>query len=217
MMQNYLSPIPFDKKILEENNITAHLEELLSMAEKKLASHIINAKWPIDLRAKPELLDTLQIEGDTIYIDRSPISHNEKNDSLHAIDFLVPIWTPIQAISRGQIIYLQEDSEEYWRWEKYWDMCNVVSIAHPETKTMSEYIHLRKGSVREKWFKLWDRIRKWEIIWHTGASWRMDLPHLHFALYQTITWERNSYKNIKINFWEKKQDNDIDIRDIVVW
>ena len=69
------------------------------------------------MRAKPELLQTLSLrrrfQSKKIYLDGSPLTHNQENNSQHAIDFLVPIGTPIQAIADGTVIYIVEKFDEY--------------------------------------------------------------------------------------------------------
>lgn len=60
-MSKYLYPIPFTKEIIKESKYTAFINDLLPQLEKILSLETINAKWPKDLRAKPELLQTLSI------------------------------------------------------------------------------------------------------------------------------------------------------------
>ena len=68
----------------------------------------------MDLRTKPELLQTLRMgRNKKIHIDGSPLTHKTEYNSQHAIDFLVPIGTPVQAIHDGEIIYLVDQFNEY--------------------------------------------------------------------------------------------------------
>lgn len=113
-MSNYLYPIPFTKEIIKESKYTAFINDILPKLEKILSPEIINKKWPADLRAKPELLQTLRIGWNKkVYLDGSPLTHNEENKAQHAIDFLVPVGTPVQAIKDGKIIYLVDQFNEY--------------------------------------------------------------------------------------------------------
>ena len=60
-MPKYLYPIPFTKEIIQESKYTAFINDVLSDLEKTLALNVINKKRPKDLRAKPELLQTLSL------------------------------------------------------------------------------------------------------------------------------------------------------------
>ena len=60
-MPKYLYPIPFTKEIIQESKYTAFINDVLSDLEKILALNVINKKRPKDLRAKPELLQTLSL------------------------------------------------------------------------------------------------------------------------------------------------------------
>ena len=205
-MSKYLYPIPFNKEIIKESKETALINELSSELEKNLGTEIVNKKWPKDLRAEPELLQILSIwRRKNIYLDGSPTTHKKIINSLYANDFLVPIGTPIQAIADWRIISLQEDFDEYGIGEEYGDKGNYITLRHANDK-ISQYIHLQQFSVADQ--KLWKmyEVKKGQIIWYTWASWRMDLPHLHFAFYQDKlgTWENiplfypNSNSNSKI-------------------
>ena len=211
-MSKYLYPIPFTKEIIQESKYTAFINDVLSDLEKILALNVINKKRPKDLRAKPELLQTLSLgwwfQSKKIYIDGSPLTHNQSYNSQYAIDFLVPIGTPIQAIADGIVIYLVEKFNEYGIQQEYWEKCNVISILHPDN-TMSEYIHLDRLSPTKQHISVWSHIKKWQIIWYTWTSWRMDLPHLHFAFYKK--WQQQ-YKNIPIFF----PNSDSKVEDIII-
>lgn len=212
-MSKYLYPIDFTKEIQKESRYTAFINDILPELEKTLSLDVINRKRPKDLRAKPELLQTLSLwrwfQHKKIYLDGSPLTHNQEYNSQYANDFLVPIGTPIQAIADGRIIHLVENFDEYGIQEEYWEKCNVVSIQHLDN-TMSEYIHLDKFSPGKQHIALGSLIKKWQIIWYTWSSGRMDLPHLHFAFYKKT--EQDQYKNIPIFY----PDSDINIKEIVI-
>ncbi len=160
-MSKYLYPIPFTKEIIKESRYTAFINDLLPQLEKILSLETINAKWPKDLRAKPELLQTLSIGRwfKKVYVDGSPLTHNQKYKNQNAIDFLVPTGTPIQAIDDGKVIYLVEHFDEYGIQPEYGEKCNVISILHTNN-TMSEYIHLDKFSPRKQNISLQDNVKR---------------------------------------------------------
>lgn len=171
--KQYWFPIPVNKEILKENKLLAFDKE---MPPEKL--------W----RDFP------------FWIDESPISHNKENNTLYAIDFLVPIWTDILAVEDGSIKYIKEDSFEYGRGSEFWNKANYIWVLH-DNDIISEYIHLGWFSVTDLWLEVWDFVKKWQKIWETWLSWWMDIPHLHFALYKNI-WS-GKVDNIKIDFQKK--------------
>lgn len=172
-LKQYWFPIPVKKEILKENKMLAF--------DKKLPPEKLWREFPF-------------------WIDQSPVSHNKENNTIHAIDFLVPIWTDILAVDDGSIKYIKEDSFEYGRWSEFGDKANYIWIWH-DNDIISEYIHLHWFSVNALWLKVWDFVKKWQIIWKTGWSGWMDIPHLHFALYKNI-WS-GRVNNIKIDFQKK--------------
>lgn len=127
-----------------------------------------------------------------IYLDGSPSTHNQKYNSQYATDFLVAIGTPIQAIADWKVIDIKECFDGYGIQEIYGDRGNYITIAHAEDK-ISQYIHIEKLSPTKYSIWLGSYVKKWQIIGYTWASWRMDLPHLHFAFYENA-W--GQYKNI---------------------
>ncbi|MEI7563088.1 MAG: hypothetical protein WCJ39_05420 [bacterium] len=56
-------PIPTDKETRKLSEYTANIyqEETVSKLEKILGKGFVNKKWPEDLRAKPELLEILNL------------------------------------------------------------------------------------------------------------------------------------------------------------
>lgn len=209
-MSKYLYPIPFTREIIRESKYTAFINDMLPELEKILTKEVINEKWPKDLRTKPELLQTLSIWWrKKTYVDGSPTTHNIAYNSRDAIDFLVPINTPVQAIDNGKVIYIVEHFDEYGIQPEYGEKCNVISILHPDNK-MSEYIHLKKFSATTQKIQLGSNVKKWQIIWYTWASGRMDLPHLHFAFYEKI-WAAG-YKNLPLFF----PNNESMLEDIII-
>ena len=171
--KQYWFPVPVTKLILKENKILAF--------DKKIPPEKLGEEWPF-------------------FIDESPVSHNEENNTIYAIDFLVPIWTDILAVDDGNVKYIKEDSFEHWWGAEFWCKANYIWVSH-DNDIISEYIHLDMWSVSSAGLKVWEIIKKWQKIWKTWLSWWMDIPHLHFALYKNI-WS-GRVNNIKIDFQKR--------------
>ncbi len=169
----YGYPIPVTKKILKANKLLA-----------------------FDKKTPPEKLST---QG-PFRVDESPVSHNEAMNSLHAIDFLMPVGTPVLAVKNGKVGLIKEDSAEYWRWPEFGDKANYVNIIHDDG-TMSQYIHLAQNSVSDSGLTFWNDVKKWQKIWEVWLSGWLDIPHLHFALYQRVAG--GELKNIQIKFQKR--------------
>jgi len=210
VMSKYLYPIDFTKEIIKESRYTALINYILPELEKTLAWEIINRKRPKDLRAKPELLQTLSLRRwRKVYLDGSPKTHKQEYNSQYANDFLVAIGTPIQAIADWRVISKQDGFDEYGIEEKYGDKCNYITIAHDDNK-ISQYIHLEKFSLTNT-----DKVKRGQTIWYTWASWRMDLPHLHFAFYQDEV-ESMSWRHIRKNIPLFYPNSNSKIKDIII-
>ena len=114
--------------------------------------------------------------SESLDIARSPAPfHYKERSDWYAIDFPMPIGTPIRASLDG-IVEEAEDGFSNGKLQKrFYDRCNYVCIAHKGGEhTM--YAHLQRGiSVKKD-----DYVRAGDIIGHSGLSGFTSYPHLHF-------------------------------------
>ncbi len=109
----------------------------------------------------------------------------------HAIDFIVPVGTPIKAATAGIVIDVKSDGNKMGSTKKYEKFENFIEIRHDGE--CSYYGHLKRGGVM---VKIGDRVKAGQIIGYSGATgWLANLkePHLHFMvgkyLYRTAKFK----------------------------
>jgi len=105
-------------------------------------------------------------------------AHENYSEIRYAIDFVVPIDTPVLAIKGGRVISLKDDSNEWGIGSCFFDKVNFVVVDHKDN-TYSEYLHLGKGKVK---VKKGDEVKVGDLLGYTGLSGCMDGPHLHLNL-----------------------------------
>jgi murein DD-endopeptidase MepM/ murein hydrolase activator NlpD len=105
---------------------------------------------------------------------------SHKGSSKYAVDFAMPVGTPIHAARAGVVIDLVEKNTRGGANRKYAKYANYVVILHDDDTT-GEYYHLKKNGVV---VKLGERINVGQKIGYSGNTGFSSLPHLHFAVYQ---------------------------------
>lgn len=120
------------------------------------------------------------------HIERKPTqpkgiyAHANYPESKYAIDFLIPIDTPILAARKGIVWKIKDDSNEYGLDPAYATKVNFVAIDHGDG-SYAEYVHLKhKGVIVE----VGQKVEIGDILGYSGLSGSMDLPHLHFNVFK---------------------------------
>jgi murein DD-endopeptidase MepM/ murein hydrolase activator NlpD len=93
-----------------------------------------------------------------------------------AIDFLMPVNTPIHAAREGQIVDLKEDSSTGGATGNYRNDGNYIVVKH-EDGTLAQYFHLRQGGAE---VTLGQTVKRGELIGYSGNTGQSTAPHLHF-------------------------------------
>ena len=107
-------------------------------------------------------------------------AHENYPEIYYAIDFVVPINTPVSAIKAGKTIVLKDDSDEYGIDPSFIDKVNFVVIDHQDG-TYAEYLHLAKGKIK---VKKGDEVKPGDLLGYTGLSGCMDGAHLHLNVFE---------------------------------
>lgn len=142
-------------------------------------------------------LDSLPFPDGTKYEighSNGKFAHENLPESKYAVDFLLPLNTPILAAKEGLVFNIKNKSTTYHNSimlenlpilklrklaEKY---TNWVGIDHKDG-TYSEYLHLDTNvKVKEG-----EEIKAGYLLGYTGLSGILDRPHLHFNVFETST------------------------------
>ncbi|MBI2971628.1 MAG: M23 family metallopeptidase [Candidatus Aenigmarchaeota archaeon] len=119
------------------------------------------------------------------------ICHANFPESKYAVDFLLPLGTPVLAARRGSVVLAKHESDLYIGladMERMTDEelqafvaahTNVVCIAHGDG-TYAEYAHLDREAVVHKG----QSVEQGDITGYCGMSGATTTPHLHFNVFR---------------------------------
>ncbi len=111
-----------------------------------------------------------------------------------AIDFDMPVGTPVHA-ARSGVVARVEESHNRGCWE---DGCgrfaNYIVVLHGDGTT-GEYYHLmRDGAI----VRVGDSVARGQKIGYSGNTGHTTMPHLHFAVYRAADWGKT--QSIPVRF-----------------
>ena len=110
------------------------------------------------------------------------------HSNIAAIDFEMPVGTPIFAARDGQIYSFKEDSNEGGISASYKNKANYIIVKHSDG-SFACYWHLQKyGVLVKKGF-----VSKGQQIGLSGATGLVIRPHLHFSVKRILNYETNSF------------------------
>ena len=105
--------------------------------------------------------------------------YSHRGASKYAVDFAMPVGTPIHAARAGVVIDIVAKNTRGGANRKYAKYANYVVILHDDDTT-GEYYHLKKDGVA---VRLGGRVKAGQKIGYSGNTGFSSLPHLHFAIY----------------------------------
>jgi murein DD-endopeptidase MepM/ murein hydrolase activator NlpD len=109
-----------------------------------------------------------------------------------ALDFEMPIGTPVYA-ARGGIIYgYKDDSDEGGPFSKYKNKANYIIIKHDDG-SFGCYWHLKRNGVLVKS----GHVSQGQQIGFSGATGQVFRPHLHFSVKRKLNYQMNSFVKTK--------------------
>ena len=123
--------------------------------------------------------------------------YSHQGASKYALDFDMPVGTPIHAARDGIVIDLARHHNRGGASRKYARFANFVTLLHNDGTT-GEYYHLKQNGVT---VTLGEKVQAGEKIGYSGNTGFSSLPHLHFAVYQAKP--RGKYQSIPIQFKDR--------------
>ena len=105
-----------------------------------------------------------------------------------AIDFAMPVGTPVYAAREGMLYFYKDDNDEGGPFVKYKDKANYLVIKHNDG-SFGCYWHLQKnGVVIKKGF-----VNKGDLIGYSGKTGFVLFPHLHFSVKRKLNYDKESF------------------------
>jgi len=121
----------------------------------------------------------------------------------YAIDFLIPVGTPIYAAESGKVVWIKNNSKVGGRdKKKYWNLGNRIVIKHRNGE-YTAYEHLKyKGAI----VRVGQKVRKGQIIGYSGnTGWSTIGPHLHFEVFNNPSEDKSEGVTLKVSFEKLKK------------
>jgi murein DD-endopeptidase MepM/ murein hydrolase activator NlpD len=104
------------------------------------------------------------------------LSH--KGLSAYAIDFSLPVGTPVYAAREGEVVGVDVSNNLGGPSPEYRPYMNYVNIRHTDG-TLGNYYHLKSGGSA---VKIGDTVKKGQLIAYSGNTGYTTAPHLHFSV-----------------------------------
>ncbi len=105
-------------------------------------------------------------------------SFTHSGHSQYAIDFKMPVDTPVHAAREGLVVDIKEDSSIGGNSKSYIEHSNYIIIEHPDG-TLGEYHHVKHNGVI---VNLGQYIHKGDLIGYSGNTGYTRGAHLHFIV-----------------------------------
>lgn len=103
---------------------------------------------------------------------------SHKGLSAYAVDFPVPVGTPIYAAREGMVVGAEGGSNLGGASPEYRKYANYVIIEHSDG-TMGNYYHLKQGGAA---VSIGQKVKKGDLIGYSGNTGYSSGPHLHFSV-----------------------------------
>jgi len=112
-------------------------------------------------------------------------AHENWPQTKYAVDFLVPVGTPVVAVMSGTVHMAKSDSDRHGLDVDLAQEANYVVIYHGGG-TYGEYVHLGKDKIE---VQEGQEVREGDLLGFTGLSGCMSCPHLHFNVVKKVAGE----------------------------
>ncbi|HEX5623245.1 MAG TPA: M23 family metallopeptidase [Sulfuricurvum sp.] len=118
-------------------------------------------------------------KGSNVYVSQGYHGNtSHKGLSAYAVDFPLPIGTPIFAAREGIVVGAEVSNTMGGASPEYRQYANYVIIEH-EDGTMGNYYHLKQGGSA---VRIGDKVLKGQLIAYSGNTGYSSGPHLHFSV-----------------------------------
>lgn len=103
---------------------------------------------------------------------------SHKGLSAYAVDFGLPVGTPIYCAREGEVVGLDVSSNLGGASPAFRPYMNYINVRHSDG-TLGNYYHLKQGG---SVVRIGDRVTKGQLIGYSGNTGYTTAPHLHFSV-----------------------------------
>ena len=119
---------------------------------------------------------------------------SHRGASKYAVDFGMPVGTPVHAARSGVVIDVTERHNRGGASRRYARYANFVTILHDDDTT-GEYYHLKQYGAA---VDIGQHVKRGDLIGYSGNTGFSSMPHLHFAVYRARS--HGNFESIPIKF-----------------
>jgi murein DD-endopeptidase MepM/ murein hydrolase activator NlpD len=128
-----------------------------------------------------------------------PFSHD--GEQAYAVDFAMPVGSPVVAMRGGTVVAVKEDSDRGGNARSFAPHGNQVRIRHADG-TRATYLHLEKdGALVE----VGETVRRGQVIGRSGSTGWSQSPHLHVQV-DAADAHTGAYGSVPLRFADVRGD-----------
>lgn len=196
-IRGYESKTPLPYKLVLRPREKLKVLTLRNIDRKKrvgsFSSHISWSKGSIEAAPDKDFVYGLPFDKSHKVSQGFNGNTSHKGTSKYAIDFAMPIGTPVLASRAGKVVEIVQRHDKHGMGLDMRSFANYVIIEHAD-KTLGRYFHLKQNSVS---VKLGAEVKAGELLALSGDTGRTSGAHLHFVVTKAEEYQ-GGYRSISI-------------------
>ncbi len=208
-ISGYVSEETLPYKVVLKPKERRKIVNLVNISKKKevgnFTSHISWAKGAVNAMEDKSFLYALPFHESFEVSQGFNGRTSHQGRSQYAVDFAMPIGTPVYAARGGKIVEIVQHHDQHGTSQTMRQYANYVIIEHDD-KTLGRYFHLKHQGVK---VKLGQTVKRGELIALSGNTGRTSGAHLHFVVTKAEE-SGNEYNSVSIPIKFKCKEGIVD-------
>jgi len=196
-VRGYESKTSLPHKLVLQPKVKVKVLTLNNTDSKKhvgsFSSHISWSKGSVEAKPDKDFVYVLPYDKSHKVSQGFNGNTSHKGTSKYAIDFAMPIGTPVLASRAGKVVEIVQRHDKHGMGLEMRSFANYVIIEHAD-KTLGRYFHLKQNSVS---VTLGAEVKEGELLALSGDTGRTSGAHLHFVVTKAQEY-KESYRSVSI-------------------